>query len=356
MSSNLERTLARMADNNVEAMLVSDIGNVRWLTGFTGSFGFAVCSANGNIFISDARYSVQAHEQVTNMEVVIFATPQKVLDVLAAAVKKLGVSKLGFEGSVTYATWAEWTKGLGGVTLEPQSNIIAPLRMIKTADEIAAVTEACKLADACFDHVQRMLKPGVVEFDIALDIEFFFRRHRATLAFDVIAVSGPNSAKPHGKPTEKKLEVGDFLTLDFGCGIRGYHSDITRTVVIGETSDKHKQIYNRVLESQVAAIEAMRPGANGRDVDILVREILDKDDLSQYFGHGLGHGLGSAVHDMGRLSMTTDQPIEVGQIWTIEPGVYLDGWGGVRIEDDIVITESGCDILTTSPKELMVCG
>lgn len=354
--TNLQRALDSMAQQNVEAMLVSDIGNVRWLTGFTGSFGFAILSPHGSIFVSDSRYSVQAVEQVTEMEVVIFATPQKLTDVLAGCVKRLGVSTLAFEASVAYATWAEWRDALKGVNLEANAKVLSPLRMIKTADEIAAITEACQLADACFAHVERMLRPGVVEYDIALDIEFFFRRHRATLAFDVIAVSGPNSAKPHGKPTEKVLEVGDFVTLDFGCGIRGYNSDITRTVVIGEASDWHKMIYNRVLESQVAAIEAMKPGANGRDVDILVREILDKDNLSQYFGHGLGHGLGSAVHDIGRLSMTTDQPIEVGQVWTIEPGVYIDGRGGVRIEDDIVITESGCDILTTSPKELMVCG
>lgn len=354
--TNLQRTLASMAQHNVEAMLVSDIGNVRWLTGFTGSFGFVIVSEKGSVFISDARYSVQALEQVTEMEVVIFATPQKLIDVLASCVTRLGLTSLAFEASVAYVTWAEWRDTFKGVNLEPNAKVLSPLRMIKTPEEIAAITEACQLADACFAHVERMLRPGVVEYDIALDIEFFFRRHRATLAFDVIAVSGPNSAKPHGKPTEKVLEVGDFLTLDFGCGIRGYNSDITRTVVIGEASDWNKMIYNRVLESQVAAIEAMKPGANGRDVDILVREILDKDNLSQYFGHGLGHGLGSAVHDIGRLSMTTDQPIEVGQVWTIEPGVYIDGRGGVRIEDDIVITESGCDILTKSPKELMICG
>lgn len=354
MASNLERTLASMAAKELPAMLVTDMGNIRWLTGFTGSFGVVVLQAEGCVLITDSRYSVQAREQVTNMEVVIYASPQRLNQVLAQELEKRQVVRMGFEPSVTVSTWEDWRKDFPKVELVLEREVIPNLRMVKSADEVEAIRQACVLADACFAHVLPQIKVGVVEYDLALEVEFFFRRHRAPLAFEVISVSGPNSAKPHGRPSERKFEPGDFLTLDFGCGVNGYFSDITRTVVIGEATPRHELIYNRVLESQVAAIEALRPGANGREVDALVRSILDKDDLSKYFGHGLGHGLGSAVHDVGRLSAGVSQPIEVGQVWTVEPGVYIDGWGGVRIEDDIVITPEGCEVLTHSPKQLMV--
>ena len=286
---NLSRVLESMAAQKLPAAFISDIENVRWLTSFTGSFGYILITEKESVFISDSRYALQAREQVQGMTVVIYSTPQKVTDVIAAEMARLGVTQCGFEPSATYSVWEDWSKAWPTISLVSMGNLMPPLRMIKSPEEVAKIREACVLADKCFEHVQRMLVPGMVEYDISLDIEFFFRRHGATIAFDPIVASGPNSAKPHARPTQRKLVVGDFLTLDFGAGVGGYHSDITRTVVIGEASDRHRAIYGRVLESQVAAIEAMKPGANGKDVDKLVRDIMDKDDLSQYFGHGLGH-------------------------------------------------------------------
>jgi Xaa-Pro aminopeptidase len=166
-------------------------------------------------------------------------------------------------------------------------------------------------------------------------------------------ISGHRTARPHGNPSDKLLEKGDLVTFDLGASVDGYNSDITRTVVLGPASDWQRQTYEQLLKAQCACVEAMNPGVNGKDVDGLARQILDEQDLAQHFGHGLGHGLGALVHDTGRLSPTVDQSIEVGQIWTIEPGVYIEGSGGMRIEDDIVITESGCDVLTAFPKHLI---
>ncbi|MBS1704639.1 MAG: aminopeptidase P family protein [Armatimonadetes bacterium] len=356
MNDNLNRVRKAMDAQGVSAMLVSDIGNLQWLTGFTGSSGLGVVTDSQTVFLTDSRYTLQAQQEVVGFEVITFGSPKTLNMVLAEELSGRQINRIGFEPSCSYTTYEGWRKEAPGVDFEPKPDLLPPLRMIKTSEEIAKIRAACNLADACFDHVLRMIQPGVSEYDIALDIEFFIRRQGAALAFDVIAVSGPNSAKPHGKPSEKKLESGDFLTLDFGARLDGYNSDITRTVVVGQASDRHKMIYNRVLESQMAAIDALKPGANGKEVDLLVRSILDKDNLSQYFGHGLGHGLGRAVHDYGGLSQTKDQPIEPGQVWTVEPGVYIPGFGGVRIEDDIVVTESGCEILTTSPKHLLELG
>jgi Xaa-Pro aminopeptidase len=187
-----------------------------------------------------------------------------------------------------------------------------------------------------------------------LDIEFYFRRNKAELAFTPIVVSGERSARPHGVPSEKKLEKGDFVTMDFGAKVDGYCSDLTRTVVVGEASDRHREVYGAVLESQMAAIKAIKPGMKASDVDAVSRDLLASHGLAEYFGHGLGHGLGSVVHDVGRMGPTSTDTVAVGQVWTIEPGAYIPNFGGVRIEDDVVVTESGCDVLTHSPKALQI--
>jgi Xaa-Pro aminopeptidase len=226
--------------------------------------------------------------------------------------------------------------------------------MVKTSEEITKMRAACALADACYTHVLRMIQVGVTEYDIALDIEFYFRRHGAELAFSPIVVSGERSARPHGIPSEKKLEKGDFVTMDFGAKLDGYCSDLTRTVVVGEATDRHKDVYEAVLAAQMAAIEGIKPGMQTKDVDAIARELLAEKDLAQFFGHGLGHGLGSVVHDVGRMGPSATDVVEKGQVWTMEPGVYIPGFGGVRIEDDVVVTETGCEVLTHSPKHLQV--
>ena len=225
--------------------------------------------------------------------------------------------------------------------------------MIKSAEEVAKVRHCCGISDKALEMLLTKVRPGVSELELFWAFEDFLREHSATSAFAPIMVSGLKTARPHGSPGEKLIEKGDLITFDLGACVDGYNSDITRTVVLGPASDRQRETYEQLLKAQCACVEAMKPGINGKDVDGLARTVLDEKDLAQHFGHGLGHGLGALVHDTGRLSPTVDQDIEVGQIWTIEPGVYIEGFGGMRIEDDIVITENGCDVLTAFPKHLI---
>ena len=339
-----------------EAMLVTSPATMGWLTGFSGSFGFALVSDDRAIFVTDSRYTLQAQTEVAGFEVESFRSPTTGKMFLAELVKRLGLNSLGFEAShLTYAMVEEYREAIEA-ELVPVKDVLSPLRMVKTEEEIAKIRRACELTDACFLHLQRMFTVGTSEYDIGLELEFFFRRQRAMVGFDPIVASGPNSAKPHGRASERKLETGDFLTLDFGAKLDGYNSDLTRTVVIGEPTSRHEEVYGQVLKAQVAALDAMLPGAKCHDVDARAREVLNERDLAQYFGHGLGHGLGTEVHDVGRLGPGSPHVLAVGQVWTVEPGVYIDGWGGVRIEDDVVIREGGVEILNASPKELLVFG
>ncbi len=352
--NGLQKLRQRMKERNLSAVLISNIGNAQWLSGFTGSNAFIIVTFDRAIFVSDSRYREQSYEQVNDMEVVIYQSPQTVTEVLSENLSKLDIEAIAFESEhVSFATFDQWKSKISA-QLMPESDLVDSLRMIKSANEINKIKDACKLADKTFEHVQRLFQIGVTEYDIALEIEFFIRRNGAKLAFDVIAVSGERSARPHGTPSEKKLENGDFLTLDFGANIDGWNSDLTRTVVIGEADEEHRRIYNAVLECQLAALESMKPGVACKDVDAKSREVLEKYDLAKFFGHGLGHGLGKAVHDFGSLSPSSKQILEEGQIWTVEPGAYVPGIGGVRIEDDVAVTKDGIEILTESPKQLLV--
>mgnify|MGYP000147280241 CR=1 FL=1 len=344
-----------MAEKGLPAMLISEIGNVQWLSSFSGSSGYVLLTPKDGLFITDSRYTIQAQEEVLEIPSVTFTTPVEAADFIKQQAERLGISELGFESaSVTYSTYEAWTKKLAPIRLIPAPDIISPLRMVKSPEEIEKVRQACAAADACFAHVQRVIQPGVREYDVMLEIEFYFRKQGLELAFSPVVVSGERSARPHGKASEKPLAVGDFVTMDFGCKFEGYCSDITRTVVIGNASSRHCEIYEQVLKAQMASLDAIKPGVPARDVDALARKILDEKNLAQYFGHGLGHGLGRLVHDAGRMNATSEHVFEPGQVWTVEPGVYIEGFGGVRIEDDVVVNSDGCEVLTKSPKELLV--
>ena len=346
-----------MAGANLPALLVTEIVNVNWLTGFTGSAGRVLVTAQEALFLTDSRYTLQAGEQVIDMPSVSYASPTSPDAFLAEKAKALNIKALGFEAStVPYASFEKLSKALEGVELKPAPDLFSKLRMVKSEDEIEKIRIACEFADSTFDYLLPRLQRGRSEFEIGLELEFFIRRAGHDLAFEPIVVSGNRSARPHGRASQKLLEEGDFLTLDFGAVVDGYNSDITRTVVIGQADDRHREVYDQVLKAQLAALDAMRPGIAAKDVDALSREILDEKELAQYFGHGLGHGLGKVVHDAGRMGSSSEDILEPGQVWTVEPGVYIEGFGGVRIEDDVVVTSDGIDILTHSPKQLIETG
>ncbi len=354
MKTQLERMRDAMAAANVEAVLVSSSTNLFWLTGFTGSFGYVLLSATDARFITDSRYAVQAKEQVSNMPVVSFSTPKSGMQVLKDEMDTLGLTKVAFESVyVTCAQLAQYQEKVAGIEWVPADDLIENLRMIKTPEEVKLIKDACALTDKGFDHIKRLVQVGVSEFEIQLELEFFFRRNGATCAFDPIIVSGANSARPHGKATEKPLEEGDLVTFDFGAKLGGYCADMTRTVVVGKASDKTKEIYNTVLKAQMACLEMMKPGVIAEYVDATAREIFGEKGWAGNFGHGLGHGLGILVHDTGRLGIGSKTVLEPGQIWTVEPGIYFEGFGGCRIEDDVLVTENGIEIFNQSTKELL---
>jgi Xaa-Pro aminopeptidase len=346
-----------MRNAGVQNLLVTDMSSVGWLTGFTGSFARVLVTPTDALFITDSRYTLQAQEQVSSMPTVSFSAPVSRDGITAEKAKAMGITELGFEAStLPYGAYEKMSQALDGVTLKPAPDLFSKLRQIKTKEEVEKIRAACQFADSTFDYLLPRLQAGRSEFDIGIELEFYIRKAGHDLAFDPIVVSGHRSARPHGRASEKKLENGDFLTLDFGANVNGYNSDITRTVVIGKADDRHKEVYEQVLKSQLAALDAMKPGISGKEVDAISRRVLDEKDLAKYFGHGLGHGLGKLVHDAGSLSTSSEDTLTPGQVWTVEPGVYIEGFGGVRIEDDVVVTNSGIEILTHSPKQLIETG
>ncbi|MBI1334976.1 MAG: M24 family metallopeptidase [Armatimonadetes bacterium] len=350
----IDRLRDAMAEAEFDAILVSSTTNLFWLTGFTGSFGYVVLTPTEARFITDSRYTVQAQEQVTNMPVVSFSSPKTGMGVLAENLEEMGIQKLGFESPyVTYAQYLTYQEKISGVEWVPAGDLIENLRMIKSPAEVEKIKAACALTDKCFDHIKRLVQVGVSEFEIQLELEFFFRRNGATCAFDPIIVSGANSARPHGKATEKPLAEGDLVTFDFGAKIAGYCADMTRTVVVGKASDRTRDIYGTVLRAQLACLDMMKPGVVAGDVDAKAREVFGEMGWAENFGHGLGHGLGILVHDTGRLGVGSKTVLEPGQIWTVEPGIYFEGFGGCRIEDDVLITETGIEIFNHSTKDML---
>ncbi len=352
--TQVERLQAAIAELDVDGFVVSHMPNVRWLTSFTGSFGYGLVTPDQALFLTDSRYTIQSQEEVKNLECRSFRQPTEPHEFLFNNVAELGIKKLGIDAStLPVGMYEKWQKQFSQGELVPIKDPSDTLRLIKSEEEIQKIAKACELSDACLEMIRERVRPGETEIELHIEIEAFMRRHGAVVSFNPIVVSGNRSARPHGEASDKKLEAGDFITFDLGARLDGYCSDITRTFVVGEATDRHREVYNQVLKAQCACIEALVPGANGREVDGLARKILDEKDLAKYFGHGLGHGLGGEVHDTGRLSSTMDQAIEKNQVWTVEPGVYIEGFGGVRIEDDIVVTDDKPIVLNKFTKDLL---
>lgn len=340
-----------------DALLITSTANLYYLTGFTGSFGALLLTPDAERFLTGGIYATQAQSEVPDIPIVLNPTLKEFNETLAEVVSELGARKLGVESANSVAGLQGLRKAArkAGVRVVPVGAPVDKLRRVKDEYEIARLRDAAALADATFQHIQRLFQPEVAEWDVAMEIDFYIRRQGAYPAFDTIAVSGERTALPHGKPTERRLQKGDFVTVDFGAKLNGYCSDLTRTVVIGKASPEQRKIYYAVLEALQRCIDAIKPGKRGKQIDALARRVLEKHGLADYFGHGLGHSLGILVHDGSGLSFRDKKPLEAGMVLTVEPGVYVPGFGGVRIEQDVVVTESGCEVLTHAPVELMEC-
>ncbi|WP_106768095.1 M24 family metallopeptidase [Paenibacillus faecalis] len=353
-NKRVERLRERLHDLGLSAMLVASPINRRYLTGFTGSAGYVLITSEQSFLLTDFRYMTQAPEQATGFQVVEHGA--NVMDTVKELLANEGIASLGFEQEhVTYAAFSTYTKKLEPVHLVPVSGLVEQLRIIKDDEEIKVMQRAADLADATFSHILSIVETGKTEREIDLQMEMFMRSHGATSSsFDTIVASGPRSALPHGVASDRVIEGNEFITFDFGALLDGYCSDLTRTIALGSPDPKLKEIYNIVLEAQLHTLDHIKPGMTGREADALARDVITKYGYGEYFGHSTGHGLGMEVHESPRLSKLSDDVLEPGMVVTVEPGIYLPGLGGVRIEDDIVITETGIHILTSSSKEYTV--
>ena len=339
--------------DHTPAIFVTNPVNVTYLSGFTGTLGYLLETGKHTYLLTDFRYLDQAGAQAKHCTV---------LDVGASAWKKVGallqeerIDRLLVEGDhLTVDTFEKLQGALENVQVTAAPSPVGTLRKIKSDEEIGLIETAVQLTDMAFLHVLDLIRPGAVERDIALELEYFMRKKGATgVSFDFIVASGVRSAMPHGVAGEKVLEAGDVVVLDFGCVLNGYCSDMTRTVFLGDVTARQREVYNRVLAAQGAALSSLKAGMTGKEADALARDVLAEVQLAAFFGHGLGHGLGRVVHESPRLAPASDEVLEPGMVVTVEPGVYLSGEFGVRIEDVVVIEKNGLRNLTRSKKELV---
>ena len=359
-SHRRDRLAARLAASGVDAMLVSDLVNVRYLSGFTGSNAALLVFADDRpaVLATDSRYQTQAARQAPDVDVVIERACGRHLVGRALAD---GAARIGFESHVVTvdgfeALSADMPQGCGA-ELVRASGAVEELREIKDAGELALLRLACEAADAALSDLVGTggLRPGRTEREVARELEALMLEHGADgPSFETIVATGPNSAVPHHRPTDAVLASGDFVKIDFGALVGGYHSDMTRTFVLGSAADWQREIYELVSTAQRAGREALRPGAPLCEVDAAARQVISDAGFGDCFGHGLGHGVGLQIHETPAISSASRGMLQAGAVVTVEPGVYLPDRGGVRIEDTLAVGESGPELLTRFPKELAV--
>ncbi|CQR46799.1 putative peptidase [Paraliobacillus sp. PM-2] len=349
----IEKLRAVLNENKLDALLITNPFNRRYMSGFTGSAGVLLITEEKERLITDFRYTQQASDQAPSFEIIEHKQP--IIKEVASQLRTLGIKRIGFEKSnVTYAMYEQYEKE-AEVEWIPTEGMVETIRLIKTEDEISVLKEAARIADAAFEHILTVIKPGVTEIEISNELEFYMRKQGATSSsFDIIVASGYRSALPHGVASNKKIENGELVTMDFGALYGGYCSDITRTVAVGEISDQLKEIYDTVLQAQLKGVNGIKAGMTGKEADALTRDYITEKGYGEYFGHSTGHGLGLEVHEQPALSFKSNQFLEEGMIVTVEPGIYVPNIGGCRIEDDIIVKKDGNERLNHSPKELII--
>ncbi len=351
MNKNIDKIRLLLKEKSLDGILLYKPENRRYVSGFTGSTGYVLITETDAKFITDFRYIEQATVQCDGFEIIETGNKKTIVDVL----NELTLFKLGVEEDyMTYGQFIELTNKLMGTKLVPLEGTILKLRSVKTSDEIKNIKKAANIADRAFEHILKFIKPGLTELDIALELEFFMKKKSASkLSFEPIVASGKRSSLPHGIASDKIIETGDMITLDFGCVYNGYCSDMTRTIVLGRANDRQKEIYNIVLEAQKTSLKAVKPGITGAELDVIARNIINHNGYGQYFGHGLGHGVGLEVHELPHINARGNVPMEPGMVITIEPGIYISNFGGVRIEDLVLATDKGYEVLSKSTKNLI---
>ncbi|MCU1483472.1 MAG: Xaa-Pro aminopeptidase [Actinomycetia bacterium] len=348
------RLRERLVETTCEALLVTRLGNIRYLTGFTGSAARLLVLPDELVFVTDGRYRDQAAEQLAaagvEARIAVHNTEQQRLLTEAAT----GITRLGLEADdVTWAAQRRYgTEGFPDAELVPTGGLVESLRLVKDDGEVARIEAAAKIADDALASVRSRLGEGLTEKEFSLELNFAMLRLGADdLSFETIVGSGPNGAKPHARPTGRHIGEGDLVVLDFGALLDGYHSDISRTVMVGEPSATQRRMLEVVGASQQAGVEAVTPGVGGAEVDRVCRDVIIEAGWGDSFIHGTGHGVGLDIHEEPRVSTTSAATLAAGHVVTVEPGVYLPEHGGVRIEDTLVVTASGNRRLTNAPKD-----
>ena len=354
MQTRIDKLTASLPKYGVQALLITQPENRIYLSGYTGDSGALFITPERSYIITDFRYIEQTREQSPHLNLVKIETTLE--ETLAELINRLKVSTLGFEAShITYKSYQALVARITGTKFIPVEGLVENNRMVKDASELTAIEKAMSLLDEGFAHICSFIKPEMSERSIALELEVFMRQKGAEkVAFPYIVASGSRSSLPHGEASAKTLRSGEVITLDFGVVVDNYHSDMTRTIALGKPSDELKEIYNIVLKAQETGISAVKAGVPANAVDKAAREVIKAYGYGEYFGHSTGHGVGLAIHENPTVSFINDTVLQSGMVITIEPGIYLPGIGGVRIEDSLVVEENGCRLLTFSPKDKFI--
>ena len=346
------------AANRIDALLVSSLPNVRYLSGFTGSNAMVLLQPDSLTLFTDPRYTIQAAEEAegAKLPAKVVIAKKHLWQAAVEAIKRKRLKRIGFEETkLTFDSYSSLKEALAGRILRPRGTLIEDLRTVKTEDEIARIRRAVQTNSKAFEAVTKRLKPGTSEQQIAAGLDYQMRRLGAEgTAFETIVASGVRSALPHARPTDRKLGTDELLLIDMGAAQDGYMSDMTRTLFLAKPGSRIRSMYDAVLDAQLAAIAAVREGVSTNQVDAAARNVLRKANLEREFVHSTGHGLGLEIHEAPRIGKKDKTRLKAGMVITIEPGAYVEGVGGVRIEDTVLVTKTGCEVLTPTPKELMI--
>ena len=339
-----------------DAVLIVSPENRFYFTRFASSDGYLIVCADKAVFITDGRYIEAAQKSVSGCEVLL---QTRKISQLKDVIASLGAKSVAVEADrMTLKQYATVAGALDGIDVVPDGALdtaITNIRSVKDKSEVEKIVKAQRIAESAFEHILTFIKEGVTEKEVALELDYYMLSHGAdALSFETIAISGKNTSKPHGVPSDKKIEKGDFVTMDFGAVTEGYHSDMTRTVAVGFVSDAQRAVYDTVLKAQKNAELAARQGELCKNIDLAARLVIEKAGYGEYFNHSTGHGVGVEIHEFPNLSPACEKPLVSGNIVTDEPGIYIPEKFGVRIEDMLLITENGCENLTKASKELII--
>ncbi len=356
-ASRREKLRRLLRKSGADALLVSNFLNVTYLTGFTGDDSYMLLTRDGEFLVSDSRYTTQLEEECPDVEIFIRSNGVGLLDAITKLAKKAKISKLAIEAdSMAVVELDALAEKLPKAKLVRTSGLIEQLREIKDKEEVGTLRKAVYAAQRAFEVIRASLHPEQTEKEVAANIEHEIRRFGGRgCSFTPIVAVGPRAALPHANPTDRQIGESDFVLIDWGADYDGYMSDLTRVLVTGKISPKLQKIYGVVLKAQRQAIARIKPGATIHEVDAAARDTIAAAGHGKHFGHGLGHGIGLEIHEAPRLAKNQDRPLKAGMVITVEPGIYLPGWGGVRIEDDVLVTRNGHEVLTSVANDLEQC-